>query len=90
MTQKPYLMVIEESAGGNNFIVRHIIEAEDRQKAKYHFHRTLKDWGWHDTPFGKHCLEGPHGLHSELDHIRSLEPEEYDILSKFLSRWTKV
>lgn len=90
MTQEPYLLVVEESSGGNSFITRHVIKAEDRQKVKYHFHRTLKDWGYNDTPYGKHCLEGPHQMLSEICDIRRLKPEEYDVMDKFLSSWVKV
>lgn len=85
-----YLMVIEEHSGGNELIARHVIEANSRQKAKYHFHRTLKDWGYHDTQYGKHCLEGAHGLLAELSEVRKIDRHEYEILKKHISTWTKV
>jgi hypothetical protein len=90
MTQQPYLLTVLESVGGNEFLTRHLIKTEDYQKVKYHYHRTLKDWGWHDTPFDKHCLEGPHGLHSEIHAIEPLAPEEYEIMREYLGEWAKV
>lgn len=90
MTQEPFLLTVLENSGGNEFLTRHLIKADDYQKVKYHYHRTLKDWGWHDTQFGKHVLEGPHGLHSEIQSIQPLSREEYDIMSKYLTTWAKV
>ncbi len=87
---EPYVMVLEESVGGNNFTVQHIIEAEDEQKVKYHFHRTLKDYGFHDTQFDKHCLQGHNGLLTELINVRPLGNIEHQVLEKFLPSWTKV
>ena len=85
-----YVMVLEESISGNNFTVQHIIEAEDEQKVKYHFHRTLKDFGFNNTQFGKHCLQGHNGLVTELVSIRPIENIEHQVLKKFLPSWTKV
>ena len=82
-----YLLTFEENAGGQTFITRHTIEAEDRQMAKYWFHRILHEWGYTKTPFGKHCLEGPNGLHTELQEVRSLDSDEYEVLNKHLSSW---
>jgi len=87
---EPYVMVLEESTAGNNFTVRHIIEAENRQKVKYHFHRTLKDFGYSDTEFCKHCLQGHNGLVAELVDIRPLDNIEHQVLEKFIPKWTKV
>ena len=84
-----YLLTFEESAGGQTFITRHTIEAEDRQMAKYWFHRILHEWGWKKTPFGKHCLEAPNGIHTELQEVRSLDSDEYEVLNKHLSSWPK-
>jgi len=75
---------------GENFITRHTIEAEDRQMAKYWFHRTLHEWGWTKTQFGKHTLEGPNGLHTKLEEVRSLDTDEYEVLGDLLSEWPKV
>lgn len=91
MTQEKYLLTLEEMCGDNGFMTRHLIEAEDRQMVKYHFHRTLKDWGYTDSQYQKHCLESwDLGLSAEIYEIRKLKPEEYNILNKFLSHWAKV
>ena len=90
MTQQPYLLEVVESAGEDEFMTRHLIEVEDRQMVKYHFHRTLKDWGYSDTQWDKHCLQGYRGLHSEIYSIKSLAPEEYDVLDQYLPHWAKV
>ena len=85
-----YLLTFEESAGGQTFITRHTIKAEDRQMAKYWFHRTLHDWGWTKTQFGKHCLVHPRrGMHTELEEVRSLDSDEYEVLNKHLPSWPK-
>lgn len=85
-----YLLVLEENSGASEHITRHVIEANDKQMVKYHFHRTLKDWGFHDTQFGKHCLEGHRGLLSEIREVRRLDRHEYNILKKHLPTWSKV
>lgn len=85
-----YLLVLEENSGASEHITRHVIEADDRQMVKYHYHRTLKDWGWHNTQYGKHCLEGAHGLLSEIREIRELDSTEYRILKKHLPSWAKL
>lgn len=86
-----YLLEVEENAGEPTFVTRHLIEATDEQMVKYHFHRTLKDWGYTDTQFGKHTLENwDQGIMAEIVGIRELEPEEHSVLSKFLYEWSKV
>lgn len=89
MAEEPYLLTLEESAGEDTFITKHIIKTENRQKVKYHFHRTMKDWGYTDTQFGKHCLQSGY-LHCEIFSIDSLTDEEYNILDRFLPSWYKV
>jgi len=85
-----YLMVVEENSGIAEHIVRHVIEANDRQMVKYHFHKTLKEWGHSDTPYGKHCLEGANQLLTELTDVRRIDRHEYDILKKHIGSWHKV
>jgi hypothetical protein len=86
-----YLLTLEERAGENEFITRHLIEAEDIQMVKYHYHRTLKDWGYTDTAHGKHRLESWNlGLSCEIQNIRPLERQEWGVLREFLPTWAKV
>jgi hypothetical protein len=91
MAGEPYLLTLTESAGELVFETYHLIEAKDRQMVKYHFHRTLKDWGYTDTQWKKHCLESwDRGAMAEIASIHKLKPEEYEILDKFLYHWTKL
>lgn len=91
MTQH-YLLEVEERAGDDTFLTQHIVEASDAQMVKYHFHRTLKSWGYNDSRFGKHYLIGGGGgrLGAEIHNIVPLNQTEYNILNKYLSYWTKV
>ena len=85
-----YLLILLENSGGQEHITRHLIQAEDRQMVKYHFHRTLKEWGYSDTNYGKHCLEHwDTGIFSEIQEIRSLDPTEYEIMGRHLGNWMK-
>jgi hypothetical protein len=87
------LLEVEESTFGNSFVTRHLIETDNRQKAKYHFHRTLKDWGYNDnraTDYKHDLSGGPNGLGATLLSVRTLSDAEYKFLSEFLSHWTKV
>lgn len=91
MGQRQYLLEVEERSGEDEFITRHLIEAKDKQMVKYHFHRTLKDWGYTDSQWGKHCLEcWDRGLMSEIVGITELDAYEYEILDRYLYHWTKV
>lgn len=86
-----YLLETEESSGESKFFTQHLIEAENEQMVKYHFHRTLKDWGYTDSPFEKHCLENwDMGLLAEIVGIRELNPLEAKVLDRYLYHWTKV
>lgn len=91
MTQH-YLLELLENAAGDEFRTQHIIEAEDRQMVKYHFHRTLKDWGYRDTQFGKHCLKSGRGsgLFAEIAGIHELDRVEANVLEQYIDIWTKV
>lgn len=86
-----YLMKIEEMKGKESFLTNHVIEAEDRQMAKYHYHRTLKDRGycrsWSDH---KHVLEGVSGTFTELVGIEELDATEWYILKKHIPKWTTI
>jgi hypothetical protein len=85
-----YLLTLEESSNGHDFITRHLVKAEDRQKVKYHYHRTLKDWGFGSATWGdKHALSRD-GLSSEIHKIQELTSAEARFLDEFLYNWTKV
>ena len=85
-----YLLTLEESGGRHDFMTHHLIEAESRQMVKYHYHRSLKDWGYTGRVWGgKHAL-GRDDLGAEIHEIRKLTRAEYRFLDEFLSRWTKV
>lgn len=87
-----FLLTLKEQSGGNDFITNHIIEAEDRQMVKYHYHRTLKDSVWHDThaTTDKHSLMGPKQMISSIRGIRELSDVEAYALDKHVHTWTKV
>lgn len=85
-----YLLILEENSGASEHITRHLIEAQDRQMVKYHFHKTLKDWGWNNTQYGKHCLEGARGLLSEIREIRNIERYEYEVMESHVPKWAKA
>ena len=82
-----YLLTIANNAYDQKVHTHHLIEAEDPQMVKYHYHRTQKDFRDH-----KHLLEAPGGgLTTEIVSIRRLDsPEEIEALDKHLSRWPKV
>jgi len=85
-----YLLTLEESGGRHDFMTRHLIEAENRQKVKYHYHRTLKDRGYNSAPWGgKHALRR-NDLASDIYEIRELTRAEYGFLDEFLYHWTKM
>lgn len=86
----PYLLEVEESSGESSFITRHLIKAADAQMVKYHYHRTLKSYGYTDTQYGKHTLEmWDQGLTSEIVGIQELGYVEFEILDQYLHHWTK-
>ncbi len=86
-----YLLRTEEHHGENATLQQHLIEAADEQMVKYHFHRTLKDWGYTETQFNKHSLENwDTGTLIEIDGIVPLDPTEYEILDRHLYGWAKV
>lgn len=93
MAQEPYLLKVEEQSGENTFITHHLIRAENRQKVKYHYHRTLKDWGYTDSIYGgKHTLEGGAfgDVTEDIYSIERLDKQEYDIMSNYIHNWMKV
>lgn len=85
-----YLLEVAKGANGYEFVTRHLIEAEDRQKVKYHYHRTLKKCGYSDASWGdKHDLQRD-ALSAELFGIKELTNAEYQFLKEFLVKWVKV
>lgn len=86
-----YLLTIELTCGNWKEYLTHTIEAENRQKVKYHFHHTLKDWGFTDTSFGKHVLENwDAGVLNEIYEIKELERYEYEILNEHIYSFAKT
>lgn len=86
-----YLLKVERFAGSEQFTEAHVIEASDIQKAKYHYHRTLKDFGYTDTQIGgKHQLESPLGSLVDILTIRPIAGYEVDVMKDYLPQWTKV
>jgi hypothetical protein len=84
-----FLLTLIETSGRHEHVTRHLIEAADRQMVKYHFHRTLKDWGYTDSQYRKHNLEGD-GTSAEIQEIKRLDSMEYKILDKYIGHWNKV
>lgn len=87
-----YLLTLLESSGEHEHTTRHLIEAENEQMVKYHYHRTLKDYGYSDTyGYGdKHTLKGYRGIVSELMGIEELDYHEWDVMNRYLSKWVKI
>jgi len=87
-----YLLTLLETSGEHEHTTRHLIEADNAQMVKYHYHRTLKDMGWSDAyRYGdKHTLEGYRGLCTELMGIDELDYHEWDVMERYLSKWAKV
>jgi len=92
MTQQTYLLKVEEQSGEHTFVKHHLIRAENRQKVKYHYHRTLKDWGYTDTRSRHtHNLERDWGaVRADIYSIERLDRKEYDIMSDYVTDWVKV
>jgi hypothetical protein len=87
-----YLLTLLEKSGEHEHTTRHLIEAENAQMVKYHYHRTLKNIGYSDIYGygGKHTLEGYRGIVSELMGVEELDYHEWDVMEKYLSKWTKI
>lgn len=92
MRHQAYLLKVEEQSGEDTFITHHLIRAENRQKVKYHYHRTLKDLGYTDSPdTTTHNLERDWGsLRADIYNIERLDRKEYDIMSDYITDWVKV
>jgi len=86
-----YLMRLVEGYGEFENYTYHLIEAANEQMVKYHYHHTMKDWGYHDADWGdKHSLDSWDSGHAELDLISELTQEEHRILDKFVTEWHKT
>jgi hypothetical protein len=85
-----YLLEISEDAELDDKRTQYTIEANDKQMVKYHFHRTLKDVGYTDTQYGKHCVKGVNEKLIEIHDIQSLTEAEYKFLSVYMPEWDKV
>jgi hypothetical protein len=84
-----FLLTVEENDANEHF-TKHVIQANSRQMVKYYYHKRLKDWGFTDTSYGTHALEGARGLVTDIHEIERLDRHEYEILSDYLSTWDKV
>jgi len=85
-----YVLSLAEYAGMNEYRTNHVVEAEDEQMVKYHYHRTLKQMGYTDTFHNKHCLEGHDQSLTEIDTIKEISKAEYKFLSEYIPNWIKV
>jgi hypothetical protein len=85
-----YVLSLAEHAGMNEYHTNHVVEAEDKQMVKYHYHRTLKQMGYTDTIHHKHCLEGHDQSLTEIDTIKEISKGEYKLLSEHIPNWIKV
>lgn len=85
-----YLLTLEEGSRDNYHQTKHLIEAENPQMVKYHFHRSLKDWGYTDYPSDKkHRLHREEGF-AEIKTITELDHSDYHTLNKYIDKWMKV
>lgn len=86
-----YLLEVEAHFGEWTEQLTYTIEAPDAQMVKYHFHHTLKDWGFTDTQFGKHCLEQwDNGIMKEIYEIREISRHEFEVLDKHVYSFHKT
>lgn len=86
-----YLLRLVEGHGEFENYTYHLIEAEDEQMVKYHYHRTLKNWGYRPADWGgKHALDGREMGAAEIDRIFSLSPAEYEVMDNYVTEWYKV
>ena len=88
-----YLLTVEEQTSKNVFYTNHVIEAEDEQMVKYHYHRTMKDGLYEDSvnSGNKHLLKSfDAGLMADIYEIKELSDTEESILSQPLPTWLKV
>ena len=86
-----YLLELLETSGLNDYVTQHIIRAEDKQMVKYHYHRTLKTFGYGDANISdKHCLKGPQEDFTEIQQIKHLSDVEASIMQRHLPEWTKM
>ena len=84
-----YLLTVANHSGENVFHTHSIIEAEDRQMVKYHFHRTQKDIGGQDAwQSSKHAIEMPGHYVSEIESIEQVD--EVGSVGERLPSWPKV
>lgn len=86
-----FLLRLIEGFGEFENYTYHLIEAEDKQMVKYHYHHTLKDWGYRNADWGdKHSLDTwDHGW-AELDSIYELDNVEHHVLQEYITEWHKT
>jgi hypothetical protein len=96
MSQNTYLLEVTNNCGDAEVVTKHLIEAENRQKVKYHYHRTQRSCGY--TPLFttddqyKHMLEAPYsGFVTEIFQIREINsPAEVAALEQYIPNWTII
>lgn len=96
MSQNTYLLEVANNCGEAEVVTKHLIEAENRQKVKYHYHRTQRSCGY--TPLfqtddqHKHSLEDSYsGLVTDIFQIREIEsPAEVAALEQYITSWAKI
>lgn len=86
-----YLLTVANHAYESVFHTNCIVEAEDRQMVKYHYHRTQKDCGGGEAGlYNKHAIKMPGDYITDIESIRRIDDEEVDVLSEHLPSWPKV
>lgn len=86
-----YLMRLVEGFGEFENYTYHLIDARDEQMVKYHYHHTMKDWGYHNADWGnKHSLDSWDSGHAKLDRISELNNMEYGVLREYITNWYKT
>jgi len=84
-------MRLVEGSGEHENYTYHTVEAEDEQMVKYHYHYTLKEWGYSSAQWGnKHALSRGSMSWAELDKITELSDVENFVLEKYLTEWHKA
>ena len=82
-----YLLTVAYASGDNEFHTRRIIEAEDKQMVKYHYHRTQKDMGGSDVWNSKHTIEMPGHYITDIEYIERVD-DMRDVAER-LPTWPK-
>jgi len=86
-----YLMRLVEGYGEFENYTYYLIEAENEQMVKYHYHYKMKDRGYNTASWGdKHSLDSWDHGDAKLDLISELSNMEYGVLREYLMDWHKA